>query len=73
MLVVKENQTRFTSIDDKILYLYSKGMTTRDIIATYEEMYYADVSVTLISDVTSAVIEQASKKWTMHKRNLKWP
>lgn len=56
--LVKKNQTRFTSMDDKILYLYSKGMTTRDIVATFKEMYDADVSPTLISRVTNAVIEQ---------------
>ncbi len=57
-VLVKKNQTRFTSMDDKILYLYSKGMTTRDIVATFKEMYDADVSPTLISRVTNAVIEQ---------------
>ena len=56
--LVKKNQTRFTSMDDKILYLYSKGMTTRDIVATFKEIYDADVSPTLISRVTDAVIEQ---------------
>lgn len=56
--LVKKNQTRFTSMDDKILYLYSKGMTTRDIVSTFKEMYDADVSPTLISRVTNAVIEQ---------------
>lgn len=55
---VKKNQTRFTSMDDKILYLYSKGMTTRDIVATFKEMFDADVSTSLISRVTKAVIEQ---------------
>ena len=56
--LVKKNQTRFTSMDDKILYLYSKGMTTRDIVAIFKEMYDADVSPTLVSRVTNAVIEQ---------------
>lgn len=56
--LVKKNQTRFTSMDDKILYLYSKGMTTREIVATFKEMYDADVSPTLISRVTDAVISQ---------------
>ena len=56
--LVKKNQTRFTSMDDKILYLYSKGMTTRDIVATFKEMYDAEVSPSLISRVTNAVIEE---------------
>jgi len=56
--LVKKNQTRFTSMDDKILYLYAKGMTTREIVATFKEMYDADISATLISKVTNAVIEE---------------
>lgn len=56
--LVKKQQTRFTSMDDKILSLYAKGMTTREIVATFKEMYDADVSPTLISKVTDAVIEQ---------------
>ena len=50
--LVKKGQTRFTSMDDKILSLYTKGMTTREIVATFKEMYGADVSPTLISKVT---------------------
>lgn len=56
--LVKKHQTRFTSMDDKILSLYAKGMTTREIVATFKEMYGADVSPALISKVTDAVIEQ---------------
>ncbi len=39
--IVKKNQTRLTSMNDKILYLYAKGMTTRDIVQTFDEMYCA--------------------------------
>ncbi|HCE2123050.1 TPA: IS256 family transposase [Vibrio parahaemolyticus] len=56
--LVKKHQTRFQSMDDKILSLYTKGMTTREIVATFKEMYDADVSPTLISKVTDAVLEQ---------------
>jgi len=56
--LVKKHQTRFTSMDDKILFLYAQGMTTREIVTTFKEMYGADVSATLISKVTDAVIEQ---------------
>ncbi len=56
--LVKKQQTRFTSMDDKILSLYAKGMTTREIVATFKEMYDADVSPSLISKVTDAVLEQ---------------
>jgi transposase-like protein len=56
--LVKKQQTRFTSMDDKILSLYAKGMSTREIVATFKEMYDADVSASLISKVTDAVIER---------------
>jgi transposase-like protein len=45
-------------MDDKILSLYAKGMTTREIVATFKEMYDADISASLISKVTDAVLEQ---------------
>lgn len=55
--LVKKHQRRFTSMGDKILSLYAKGMTTREIQATFKEMYDADVSPTLISKVTESVID----------------
>ena len=60
--LVKKQQTRFTSMDDKILSLYAKGMTTREIVATFKQMYDADVSASLISKVTDAVIEQVIER-----------
>ncbi|SET55052.1 putative transposase [Thorsellia anophelis DSM 18579] len=45
-------------MDSQILSLYAKGLTTRDIVETFKEMYDADVSPTLISKVTDAVKEQ---------------
>ena len=56
--LVKKHQTRLTAMDEKILCLYAKGMTTREIVATFKEMYDADVSPALISKVTDAVLEQ---------------
>ncbi|AYK02188.1 TPA: IS256 family transposase [Klebsiella pneumoniae] len=56
--LVKKNQTRITSMDNQILSLYAKGMTTREIVATFKELYDADVSPALISKVTDAVMEQ---------------
>ena len=53
--LIKKNQTRITQMDSQILSLYAKGMTTRDIVATFKEMYDADVSPALISKVTDAV------------------
>jgi len=56
--LVKRHQTRLTMMDDKIHCLYAKGMSTRGIVATFKEMYDADVSPSLISKVTNAVLEQ---------------
>lgn len=56
--LVRKNQTRFTSMDDKILGLYAKGLSTREIVETFKEMYDADVSPALITRVTDRVIEQ---------------
>ena len=54
--LVAKHQTRLTHLDDQILSLYAKGMTTREIADTFQEMYGADVSPTLISKVTDAVM-----------------
>ena len=54
----EKNQTRITGMDNQILSLYAKGMTTREIAAVFKELYDADVSPALISKVTDAVMEQ---------------
>ncbi|HED5929888.1 TPA: transposase, partial [Escherichia coli] len=54
----EKNQTRITGMDNQILSLYAKGMTTREIAAAFKELYDADVSPALISKVTDAVMEQ---------------
>ncbi|KKF34916.1 IS256 family transposase [Erwinia tracheiphila] len=59
--LIKENQTRITQMDSQILSLYAKGMTTREIVDTFKEMYDADVSPALISKVTDAVKEQVAE------------
>lgn len=56
--LVKKNQTRITGMDNQILSLYAKGMTTREIAAVFKELYDADVSPALISKVTDTVMEQ---------------
>jgi transposase-like protein len=47
-------------MDDQILTLYAKGLSTREIVEAFKEMYDADVSATLISKVTDRVIEQVT-------------
>lgn len=54
-------QTRLTDFDDQILCLYAKGMTTRQIVDAFREMYGAEVSATLVSKVTDAVLEQMAE------------
>jgi putative transposase len=56
---VRKNQTRWTGFDDKILSMYARGMSTRDIQGHLEEMYQVEVSPSLISEVTDGVMEQA--------------
>jgi putative transposase len=56
--IVPKGETRFTGFDDKILSMYARGMTTRDIQSHLEELYGVDVSPTLISNVTDAVLEE---------------
>jgi putative transposase len=56
--MIGKHQRRFTGFDDKILSMYARGMTTRDIQAHLEEMYGVEVSPTLISHVTEEVMEE---------------
>jgi len=56
--LIRKGQTRMTQFDEQILALYARGMSTRDIVATFKEMYDADVSASLISKVTDAVLER---------------
>src|ERR1051325_11717476 len=60
--IVGKHQTRFDGFDDKILSMYARGMTTREIQGHLQEMYGVEVSATLISDVTDAVLEEV-KVW----------
>ncbi|UUD80585.1 IS256 family transposase (plasmid) [Yersinia pestis] len=70
--LIKKNQTRITQMDSQILSLYAKGMTTREIVATFKEMYDADVSPTLISKVTDAVKEQVAE-WQNRQLDALYP
>lgn len=60
--LVKKRQTRFTGFDEKILALYARGMTVRDIQGHLEELYGVEVSPDLISRATSAVMEDV-RSW----------
>ena len=55
---VRKGQTRLTQMDDQIHALYAKGLSIRDIVEAFKEMYDADVSAQLVSKVTERVLEQ---------------
>ena len=61
-VIVKKGQKRFEGFDEKILSLYARGMTTRDIKEQIEDLYGVEVSHSLISNVTEAV-EKERKEW----------
>jgi transposase-like protein len=56
--IVRKGQTRLEGFNDRIVALYARGMTTRDIRAHLREMYGVDVSPDLISRVTDGVLEE---------------
>lgn len=60
--IIKKGQTRITGMDEQILCLYAKGLSTREIVEAFQEMYGAEVSAGLVSQVTNAVIEQV-RQW----------
>ena len=70
--IIPKHQTRWTGFDDKILSLYARGMTVREIQGHLEEMYGTEVSPTLISTVTDAVIEDA-KAWQSRPLDALYP
>lgn len=56
--LVQKRQTRFTGFDDKIMSMYARGMSVREIQGHLKEIYGIDVSPALISSVTEAVVEE---------------
>lgn len=55
---VSKGQTRITGMDDQVLTLYAKGMSTRDITETFEELYGVEISAGLVSKITNNVMER---------------
>lgn len=58
--LIAKHERRFTGFDDKILALYARGMTVREIQAFLAEMYAVEVSPDLISTVTDAVVAEVT-------------
>ena len=70
--IVSKGQTRFTGFDDKIVSMYARGMSTREIQGHLEEIYGVEVSPTLISNVTDAVVEEV-RAWQNRPLDAVYP
>jgi transposase-like protein len=70
--IVKKNQRRFEGFDDKIISMYSRGMTTRDIQGHLKDIYGVDVSADLVSTVTNEVMADA-RQWQNRVLNKSYP
>ena len=60
--IVKKNQTDISNIEDQVLSMYAKGMTTRDISAHLHDVYGVDASAEMISHMTDRILPVA-KEW----------
>jgi len=70
--IIAKHQTRWTGFDDKIISLYARGLSVREIQGHLEEMYGAEVSPALISSVTDAVSDDV-KVWQARPLDAVYP
>ena len=70
--LVKKRQRRLEGFDDKVLALYSRGLSTRGIQEQLEELYGVDVSPTLISNVTNTVMDDV-RAWQSRPLSSVYP
>jgi len=70
--LIPKHQTRFDDLDDKIISLYSRGMSTRDIQDQLLDLYGTEISATLISNVTNEVIDEV-KTWQSRPLDKLYP
>ncbi len=70
--LIKKGQTRFDGFDDKIISMYARGMTCREIKAHLQEIYGVEVSPDLISTVTDAVIDEV-RAWQQRPLDPLYP
>ncbi len=70
--LVKKGQTRFDGLDENIISLYARGMTRREIQGHLEEIYGVEVSPSLISTVTDAVLDEA-RAWQARPLDAVYP
>jgi len=71
-LIISKHQTRWAGFDDKILSLYARGMTVREIQQHLTEMYGTEVSPTLISTVTDGIMDEV-KQWQSRPLDAVYP
>lgn len=64
--LVKKGQTRFDGLDENIISLYARGMTQREIQGHLEEIYGVEISPSLISTVTDAVLDEYARGRRTH-------
>jgi putative transposase len=70
--LIGKHERRFTGFDDKILALYARGMTVREIQGYLEEMYTVEVSPDFISSVTDAVLSEVTA-WQSRPLEVMYP
>jgi transposase-like protein len=70
--LIGKYQRRIPGFDEKILALYAKGLTTRDIQDLVRELYGVEVSPTLVSDIT-ADLDAEVKQWQTRRLDAVWP
>lgn len=70
--LVRKHQHRLPGFDDKVLALYARGMTTRDIQGHLRELYGSEVSPALISAVTDTVLDDV-KAWQSRPLDAVYP
>src|SRR5436190_4662872 len=70
--IIPKGETRFAGFDDKILSLYARGMTTRQIQQHLEEIYQVEVSPSLISTLTDAILDEV-KTWQARPLDAVYP
>jgi putative transposase len=70
--LIAKHQRRLAGFDEKIMALYAKGMTTRDIQEIVKELYDVDVSPTLVSEIT-ADLDSEVTAWRTRRLDAVWP
>jgi len=70
--IVEKHQRRIPDFDEKILALYAKGMTTRDIQEIVQDLYGVEVSATLVSEIT-ADLDAEVTSWRNRSLDSVWP